>query len=66
MSDPTIIEQLRVAREFAWAGLVPAFDHAIVLAQEADAQASQLCMDFQTYVSPTYPPLVLKLAESAP
>ena len=30
-----IVELLQAGRKLAWLGLVPAFDHAILLAQEA-------------------------------
>ncbi|WP_336991062.1 hypothetical protein [Leucobacter sp. VD1] len=59
-----VIEKLRRARDIAWADLVPAFDHAIVLAEEAEALAEHAQNAAQTGCAPAYPPLVMKLAES--
>ena len=36
-----IVELLQAGRDLAWLGLVPAFDHAILLAQEAEYVATQ-------------------------
>jgi len=35
------VELLQAGRNLAWLGLVPAFDHAILLAQEAEYVALQ-------------------------
>ena len=59
-----VIEKLRRARSMAWADLVPAFDHAIVLAEEAEATAERAANEVQVSTSPAYPALVMKLAES--
>lgn len=64
MSD--IITRLEAARERAWADLRPAFDHAIVLAKEAEHDADRAMNIAMTGVSAAYPPLVLLLAESVP
>lgn len=58
------IEKLRRARELAWADLQPAFDHAIVLAEEVEAAAAQAQNLAQVGCDPAYPALVLKLANS--
>jgi hypothetical protein len=58
------MERLTRARESAWFGLQPAFDHAIALAKEAEYQAGRASNEVQAGVSPAYPPLVVLLAES--
>lgn len=60
-----VLGLLRTGRDLAWADLRPAFDHAIVLATEAEFEANRAASIAQTYISPAYPPLVLLLAESA-
>ena len=61
-----IVKQLENARGLAWAGLQPAFDHAIVLAKEAEHEANRAMNIAMTGVDTAYPPLVLLLAESVP
>jgi hypothetical protein len=61
-----IMERLQRARGVAWDALRPAFDHAIVLAKEAEHQADWAANQVQTGVSPAYPPLVQMLAQSVP
>ena len=53
-------------RGVAWASLRPAIDHAIVLAEEAEAAADRATLETRTQVYPTYPPLVEKLARAVP
>lgn len=62
MSD--VIKNLRRARGLAWGDLVPVFDHAIVLAEEAEALAEHAQNAAQTGCAAAYPPLVTKLAAS--
>lgn len=68
MSRGTIVveslkaSRVALSRSAAWATLVPAFDHAIVLAEEAEAQALAVSNATQVHVPPAYPALVLKLA----
>lgn len=62
----SIVRQLESARGLAWAGLQPAFDHAIVLAKEAEHDANRAMNIAMTGVEAAYPPLVLLLAESVP
>lgn len=59
-----IIDALRRARALAWSDLVPAFDHAIILAEEAEALADHAANEAQASTTPAYPPIVLKLAGS--
>jgi hypothetical protein len=59
-----VMERLQRARGLAWAALVPAFDHAIALAKEAEHQAAYASNEVQAGISPAYPPLVMLLAES--
>lgn len=62
MSD--IIRRLVKGRGLAWGDLKPVFDTAIVLAKEAEYQASKTCVEYATGIDPAYPPIVLLLAES--
>lgn len=62
MSD--VIEKLKVGRGMAWSDLTPAFDHAIILAEEAEYAANRAANEAMTHVPVNYPPLVRKLAES--
>jgi hypothetical protein len=58
------MQRLRKARGLAWPGLVPAFDHAIALAREAEFVAAHASNLAQCGVDPAYPPLVELLAAS--
>lgn len=58
------IERLVRARATAWMTLQPAFDHAIVLAKEAEYQADRASNEVLSHVAVAYPPLVVLLAES--
>ena len=58
------IENLERGRDLAWLLLQPAFDHAIMQAQESEYIAGQASNMAQCSVSPVYPPLVVKLAAS--
>ena len=60
--DSIVVESLKAARVNAWTALVPAFDHAIMLAEEAEAQAAAAANAVQCSVEPAYPVLVRKLA----
>ncbi|MFF8817297.1 hypothetical protein ACF07D_04765 [Leucobacter sp. NPDC015123] len=64
MSDT--IKRLTEARALAWDTLVPAFDHAIVLAEEAEALAAHAQNAAQIGCEPAYPALVVKLANASP
>ncbi|MGO2141643.1 MAG: hypothetical protein ACTH30_14665 [Leucobacter sp.] len=55
MSDT--IKRLTEARALAWGTLVPAFDHAIVLAEEAEALATHAQNAAQVGCDPAYPAL---------
>lgn len=59
------VSRLVAARGVAWAALVPAFDHAIALAVEAEYVAAQAANMVQCSVQPAYPPLVALLADAA-
>lgn len=59
-----IVELLQAGRKLAWLGLVPAFDHAILLAQEAEYAATQATPPGAQPQAPVYPPLVVSLANS--
>lgn len=59
-----IVELLQAGRKLAWLGLVPAFDHAILLAQEAEYVATQATPPGSQPQAPVYPPLVVSLANS--
>lgn len=61
-----VVDQLKSARHCAWASLRPAFDHAISLAHEAEYEAERAANVAMAHATPTYPPLVLRLAEAAP
>jgi len=65
-SDNKASDALRRVRGVAWASLQPAIDHAIVLAEEAEADADKATFVTLTQVYPTYPPLVEKLALAQP
>ena len=58
------VEALQRARDVAWVSLVPVFDHAIVLAREAEHHSEHLSMSYQMHLTPAYPPLVELLAAS--
>ena len=60
------VEALQRARDVAWVSLVPVFDHAIVLALEAEHHSYHTSMSVQANCPPAYPPLVELLAASAP
>jgi len=59
-----ILSLLHRGRDLAWADLRPAYDHAIVLAKEAEFEAERAQNLAQTGVAPAYPPLVRLLAEA--
>ena len=59
-----IVELLQAGPDLAWLGLVPAFDHAILLAQEAEYVATQATPPGAQPQAPAYPPLVVSLANS--
>jgi hypothetical protein len=59
-----VIERLKAARDLAWASLVPAYDLAIIQAEQAEYEAERACTLAQYGFPAVYPPLVLKLAES--
>lgn len=59
-----VVDRLMRAGSLAWADLVPAIDHAITLAQEAEYKAFLAEQEALCQVDPVYPPLVLKLAAS--
>jgi hypothetical protein len=61
-----ILERLHTGRGLAWADLIPAFDLAIIQAEQAEYEADRAMNLAQCGASPAYPPLVLKLAESVP
>lgn len=67
----TVPHKLRTLRqafegmEF-WAEMLPAIDHAIALAREADYVAGHASDLALTSVEPVYPPLVKLLADAAP
>lgn len=64
MSDT--IKRLTEARALAWGTLVPAFDQAIVLAEEAEALAAHAQNAAQVGCDPAYPARVVKLANAFP
>lgn len=57
-----VVRKLREVRGMAWAGLIPAIDHAIMRAEECEFIAAEASNLAQCAVEPAYPPLVLKLA----
>jgi hypothetical protein len=59
-----IVWKLKAARDVAWSDLVPAFDLAIMQAEQAEHEAARAQNLAQTGVEPAYPPLVLRLAEA--
>ena len=59
-----VMRRLQVLRGLGWSALIPAVDHAIVLAEEAEALADLRSHEFASYVEPPYPPLVVKLSEA--
>ena len=59
------VEALQRARNVAWASLVPVFDHAIVLALEAEHHSYHISLSVQQNCPPAYPPLVELLAASS-
>ena len=60
-----VMKRLLVVRGLAWAGLIPAIDHAIAMAREAEYVADHASNMVQAGISPAYPPLVQLLAEAA-
>lgn len=65
MEMSEVTERLQAARAIAWAELVPAFDYALVLAEEAEHLADQRSNEWASNVPVAYPPLVKRLADSA-
>ena len=63
MSD--VMRDLFKVRSVAWAALVPAIDHAIALAREAEFVAHHSSTLAMCGIDPTYPPLVESLAAAA-
>lgn len=61
-----VIGRLQAARGLAWAALVPAYDLAIMQAEQAEYEAERAMNLAQCGTSPAYPPLVIKLAEAVP
>lgn len=67
----TTMHKLRTLRaafegmEF-WAGMLPAIDHALALAAEAEYVARNASNLAQYGIEPVYPPLVQLLADAAP
>lgn len=59
-----MVERLIKARGVAWYALLPAFDLAIMQANQADYEAARAANMAQCSVQPAYPPLVVALAES--
>lgn len=51
-------------RDLAWGTLRPAFDHAIAMAREAEYVAAHASNLAQTWIEPSYPPLVSMLADA--
>ena len=62
MSD--VMQGLLRGRDVAWRDLIPAFDHAIELAQRAERMARVDSYFGEIPAEPDYPPLVLLLSES--
>lgn len=60
-----VTDKLQAARAVAWAKLVPAFDYALVLAEEAEHLAEQRSNEWASNIPVAYPPLVKRLADSA-
>ena len=60
-----VVDRLRFGRGLAWAALVPVFDLAIAQAEQAEYEADRAANLAQASAAPAYPPLVMKLAESA-
>jgi hypothetical protein len=58
------MRNLQRGRSLAWGRLIPAFEHAIHLAMEAEYQANYASNQAQCGVDPAYPPLVLLLADA--
>ena len=46
--------------------LLPAIDHALALAAEAEYEADRASNLVQSWINPAYPPLVRLLADAAP
>lgn len=65
-SDNRASDALRRVRGVAWASLQPAIDHAIVLAEEAEADADRASFITLSQIYPSYPALVEKLALAQP
>lgn len=59
-----VIDRLKAARAIVWQDLTPAFDYAIMQAEQAEHDADRSTIAAQYGFQPAYPPLVLKLAES--
>ncbi len=64
MSD--VVTRLYRTRGYVWQSMIPAIDHAIALAREADYEAERASNAVQAGIPPAYPPLVLMLADAAP
>ena len=60
---PTMNNLVR-GRDLAWASLRPAFEHAMVLAKEAEHRAGTASTAVMQNIPPEYPPLVELLAEA--
>ena len=52
-------------RDLAWASLKPVFEHAMVLAKEAEYRAGVTSTAVMQDIRPDYPPLVELLASAA-
>lgn len=63
MSD--VMRDLLKVRSVAWAALIPAIDHAIALAREAEYEAERASNLVQVGIPAAYPPLVESLAAAA-
>lgn len=61
-----VTDNLERARAVAWFDLRPAFDHALVVAREAEHEADRAANAVMSHVDPAYPPLVILLAQAAP
>ena len=60
-----VVDVLRNGRKVAWKALIPAFERAIVLAEEAEYEADMAANTARCATEPAYPPLVLDLARAA-
>lgn len=58
-----VIAQLKQGRAL-WPELMPAFDHAIALAREAEYQAQRASNEVQSHIAAAYQPIVVMLADA--